>query len=80
MSREYDKLYEDGTDLIDTQWNVNIDTTYKIHNFLADLIDTQWNVNPAPMRQGTTEQEDLIDTQWNVNNVFNIPFAIASPI
>ena len=33
------------TDLIDTQWNVNIRRRIKRAKIHIDLIDTQWNVN-----------------------------------
>ena len=33
------------TDLIDTQWSVNVGKLIFYYKFNKDLIDTQWNVN-----------------------------------
>ena len=57
-------------DLIDTQWNVNLDN-YGFGTVVEmDLIDTQWNVNNDPVFNELSTLSDLIDTQWNVNSVY----------
>ena len=60
-------------DLIDTQWNVNIDMLVVIQTVSGDLIDTQWNVNQNVVYMRHILRRDLIDTQWNVNiNIFQM--------
>ena len=54
--------------LIDTQWNVNKNKTYKIPDEDLVLIDTQWNVNLFKCWSAQLYRPVLIDTQWNVNN------------
>ena len=54
-------------DLIDTQWNVNIEENKLTLLSDFDLIDTQWNVNLTHHTTLIQLTRDLIDTQWNVN-------------
>ena len=55
-------------ELIDTQWDVNLQYSVNIELYHLELIDTQWDVNNSEtaymLRQYSAE---LIDTQWDVN-------------
>ena len=55
------------TELIDTQWNVNLSPDRLNHIEDGELIDTQWNVNEDTNSSIRAVDNELIDTQWNVN-------------
>ena len=54
-------------ELIDTLWNVNLNSATAIVTPAAELIDTLWNVNKAFRRRSVGNISELIDTLWNVN-------------
>ncbi len=69
------KSYADGDtfdlyrELIDTLWNVNINTVCPPSRFETELIDTLWNVNKHWFKGFLDSDAELIDTLWNVNTV-----------
>ena len=54
-------------ELIDTQWDVNMDKEGTLIIFDEELIDTQWDVNTEEYFWCDGEMFELIDTQWDVN-------------
>ena len=58
--------------LIDTWWNVNIDSGYRGEIHAIVLIDTWWNVNSSFLTPFPSDLFVLIDTWWNVNDTEEI--------
>ena len=56
-------------ELIDTQWNVNVQQHAATQAGDVELIDTQWNVNEYEYVTARSWYRELIDTQWNVNKL-----------
>ena len=63
------KLTADGICvLIETYWNVNMDTEGWQRGLMTVLIETYWNVNHRnALFYPTLERLVLIETYWNVN-------------
>ena len=69
MNKVRAKVFEEGKAvLIDTWWNVNINTHLFCAYLIRVLIDTWWNVNTNKLGAGVEAVEVLIDTWWNVNH------------
>ena len=54
-------------ELIDTQWDVNIENYDRYEDISTELIDTQWDVNEVKAVLEKCGLIELIDTQWDVN-------------
>ena len=60
-------------ELIDTLWNVNVDTGALRNSITHELIDTLWNVNTSAAEEPSGDAQELIDTLWNVNKRSGCP-------
>ncbi len=54
-------------ELIDTLWNVNVNSATFAPDPPCELIDTLWNVNTDDSVAIKANKTELIDTLWNVN-------------
>ena len=63
-------VFVDQRVLIDTWWNVNLDSSSRLLFVYLVLIDTWWNVNTIVVTTVDITSSVLIDTWWNVNRSF----------
>ena len=57
-----------SSELIVTQWDVNLIKAKAIEKARKELIVTQWDVNDYEPEVPIPEREELIVTQWDVND------------
>ena len=56
-----------ATILIESQWNLNYEKTFKKYLTHLILIESQWNLNEDKEYQDIKRSIILIESQWNLN-------------
>ena len=60
-------------EIIETYWNVNLESVFISQVAFCEIIETYWNVNEVSIANKAQTEMEIIETYWNVNRPFSLP-------